>query len=208
MGSKGSGYFGHSREHGLHRKGIPTHSKGIQNTKYNVIKSKGKSKLTVGLPPYSKAQIKHISKLAEGKEWIAELNMVNGDILIDDIQVSKEINHSYLRWNKGDEAHNVGYIHYHPATLIPEFSAQDFVLAMEIHDIRENKHKYPYTIMGLVYPDKNGKLHLRMYAIKPKKDHKKKFEGREVTERDLQKEIKMLIKNKELMKLNNISGGL
>ena len=28
MGGKGSGYFGHSREHGLHRKGIPTTSKG------------------------------------------------------------------------------------------------------------------------------------------------------------------------------------
>ena len=81
------GWKGESRRHSLARKGI--------KTKYNVIKSKGKPKLKIGLPNYSSDQIKHLCQLAGGKEWIAELNMVNGDILIDDIQVSKEINHSY-----------------------------------------------------------------------------------------------------------------
>lgn len=190
---------GDSRRHSLARKGVKT-------SKYTV--SKGKPKLKVGLPSYSKEQIKHLSKLAQGKEWIAELNMVNGEILIDDIQVSKEINHSYLRWNKGDESHNVGYIHYHPKTLIPEFSAQDFVLALEIHEIRENKDKYPYTIMGLVYPDDKHKLHLRMYAINPKKDRKVMFEGKNITERDLKKELDTLVKNKELIKLHEMSGDL
>lgn len=201
MAGKGKGWHDDSRRHSLSRKGIKT-------AKYSMGKGKGKPKLKIGLPSYSKEQIKHISKLAQGKEWIAELNMVNGDILIDDIQISKEINHSYLRWNKGDESHNVGYIHYHPKTLIPEFSAQDFILAMEIHEIRENKEKYPFTIMGLVYPDDDGKLHLKMYAINPKKDHKPMFEGKEITERDLNKEIDMLVKNKELIKLHDMSGDL
>ena len=102
----------------------------------------------------------------------------------------------------------MGYIHFHPKTLIPEFSAQDFVLAMEIHEIRENKDKYPYTIMGLVYPDDNDNLKLRMYAINPKKDYRSKFEDREVTERDLKEEIDMMIQNQEMVKLNKISGGL
>lgn len=201
------GWKGESRRHSLARKGVKT-AKGITNSKYNVINSKGKPKLKIGLPDYSRDQIKHLCQLANGKEWIAELNMVNGDILIDDIQVSKEVDHSYLRWNKGDESHNVGYIHFHPKTLIPEFSAQDFVLAIEIHDIRGNKGNYPYTIMGLVYPDDNDKLHLRMYAINPKQDYKPMLEGREVTERDLKEEIDVMISNQELIKLNNISGDI
>lgn len=190
---------GESRRHSLAKKGIRT-------AKYSMIKSKGKEKLKIGLPSYSLEQLKHLSELSDGKEWIAELNIVKGDILIDDIQVSEEINHSYLRWNKGDEAHNVGYIHYHPKSLIPEFSAQDFVLAMEIHKIRENKDKQPYTLMGLVYPDDEDNLKIKIYAINPKKDFTHLFEGREVTERDLNKEIDTLMANKELMKLNNISG--
>lgn len=193
---------GESRKHSLARKGIRTASK------YSIKQSNGKPKLKVGLPQYTKEQIKYLCKLADGKEWIAELNITNGDILIDDIQVSKEINHSYLNWNKGDESHNVGYIHFHPKTLIPEFSAQDFVLALEIHNIRENKETYPYTLMGLVYPDDNDQLHTRIYALNPKEDRKALFEGKEVTERDLKKEIDMLIKNRELMKLHNVSGGL
>lgn len=201
MKKQGTGWKGESRRHSLARKGIKT-------SKYNVIPSKGKEKLQIGLPDYVREQIKHLSELSDGKEWIAELNMVNGDILVDDIQVSKEINHSYLRWNEGDESHNVGYIHYHPKTLIPEFSAQDFVLAMEIHNIRKNKEQYPYTLMGLVYPDDNDKLHLRIYAINPKKDYKYLFENKEVTEKDLDKEINMLLQSKEMMKLNNISGDL
>ena len=198
---------GESRRHSLARKGIKT-AKGIESPKYSVKTSEGKPKLKIGLPEYSREQIKHLCQLADGKEWIAELNMVNDEILIDDVQVSKEINQSYLRWNTGDEDYNVGYIHYHPKTLIPEFSAQDFVLAMEIHDIRENKDKYPYTLMGLVYPDDNDKLQLIIYAINPEKDYRSLFEGREVTERDLKEEINMLNKNKELMKLKNINGEL
>jgi len=196
-----------SRKHSLARRGIKTAS-GIPPSKYSTIQSDGKSKLKIGLPEYSKEQIKYLCQLAEGKEWIAELNMVNDDILIDDVQVSKEINHSYLRWNTGDEDYNVGYIHYHPKTLIPEFSAQDFVLALEIHEIRQNKDKYPYTLMGLVYPDDNDALHLRIYALNPNGNRKHLFEGREVTERDLKDDIDMLIKSKEMMKLNNISGGI
>lgn len=207
MKGQGSGWHGESRKHSLARKGIKT-AQGIESSKYTMKTTKGKPKLKVGLPEYSKEQIKHLCLLAEGKEWIAELNMINGDILIDDVQVSKEIDHSYLRWNDGDESSNVGYIHYHPKTLIPEFSAQDFVLAMEIHNIRENKKKYPYTLMGLVYPEENDQLSIRIYAINPKKDHKVLFEGKELTERDLQKEMDVLIKSKELMILNNISGGI
>jgi len=194
---------GESRRHSLARKGIKT-----STPYYSIdVKSDGRPKLRVGLPSYSRDLLRQLCDIAGDKEWIAELSMIKGNILIDDIQVSDEIDHSYLRWNKGDEANNVGYIHYHPPSLIPEFSAQDFVLALEIHDQRENKEKYPYTLMGLVYPDDGG-LHVKIYAINPKSDRRSLFEGKEVAERDLQKELNMLKGNGELIELNSIGGGL
>ena len=194
---------GESRRHSLARKGIKT------TDTYEVsIKSDGKPKLRVGLPSYSRDLLRQLCDIADDKEWIAELSMIKGNILIDDIQVSDEIDHSYLRWNKGDEANNVGYIHYHPPSLIPEFSAQDFVLALEIHDQRENKERYPFTLMGLVFPDDDNNLHVKMYALNPKKDRRAIFESKEVAERDLQKELNMLKDNGELVELNSISGGL
>ncbi|MCK4545030.1 hypothetical protein KAU43_05785 [candidate division WOR-3 bacterium] len=199
------GWKGESRRHSLSRKGIKTSK---DNEKYKFIRGKGNPTLKIELPDYTKKQIEHFSDLANREEWIAELDMVRGDILIDDLQVSDEMDASYLRWNKGDESKCVGYIHYHPNTLVPEFSAQDFILAMEIHNVRENKAKYPYTLMGLVYPDENDDLHVRIFALNPKKDRKYLFEGKVATERDLKKEIDMLIKNKEMMKLNHVSGGL
>ena len=199
MKKKGKGWHKESRRHSLS-------SKGIKSTqKYKVSKGKGKTKLSIGLPEYSKDMIKHITELADGKEWIAELNVVKGDIIIDDIQISEEIDHSYLRWNNGDEVHNVGYIHYHPETLIPEFSAQDFVLAFNIHDLRANKDEYPYTVMGLVYPD-GDKLKVKMYGVDPSKERVKEFEGLELVERDLKDKLECMEQKKELIRMENITG--
>lgn len=185
----------------MNRKGIKT-----ANAKYQY-SSRGKKKLKVALPDYSREVIKHITRISNGKEWIAELNMINGEIIIDDIQVSHEINHSYLHWDRDDESKNVGYIHYHPPTIIPEFSAQDFVLAMNIHELRHNKEHYPYTIMGLVYPD-GDKLKTRIYAINPDETKIEEFEGLVATEKDMKDKLDRMVENKELLKLKNLSGEL
>ena len=185
------GWKGNSHAHSLASKGI--------RTKYSY-KSKGNPKLSIGLPAYSKDRIEHIIKLADGKEWIAELKMMKGDIIIDDIQISDKLDQSFLHWTSGDEKTDVGYIHYHPPELIPEFSSQDFVLAFNIHQLRTNKDEYPYTIMGLVYPSGDGH-EIRMYGINPSKTKMEEFEGQMVTEKDLEETLTRMEASGELIKM-------
>lgn len=179
-------------------------SRGVK-TKYQMKQVKGKPKLKLGLPPYVKDQIKHLTEMADdgGKEWIAELSMINGDIIIDDVQVSKELDVSFLRWNHGDEDRNIGYIHYHPAELIPEFTTQDFILAYEIHKLRKNKENMPYTIMGLIYPE-NGELVIVLYGINPSKTGVENFEGLIAVESDMRDTLDKMKENKELIEMREI----
>lgn len=188
------GWHGNKQAHSLASRGI--------KSKYQY-SSSGKPRLAIGLPDYTKERIKHITELADGKEWIAELKMLKGDIIIDDIQISEIIDQSFLHWNTGDEETDVGYIHYHPPELIPEFSAQDFVLAINVHEMRNNTEKYPYTLMGLVVPEKDG-LKTIIYAINPKKGRKSDFEGKMVVESDLKDVLDEMIESKELLKLREI----
>lgn len=193
-----------SRRHGLASKGIPT----ARSRKYQVSGTQQKPKLKIGLPSYTHEQIRYISHISNGKEWIAEIKMVNGNLFIDDIQISKKIDKSFLHWTYGDESNNVGYIHLHPKGIMPEFSAEDFILAFTIHEKRENKKNYPYTIMGVVYPE-NDKLIIKLYAVKPKAETIKQFElyrGTKFIERDIQDKLDKMEENKELIKLHEISG--
>lgn len=173
-------------------------AKGVK-TKY-IYRAHGNPKLAVALPSYSEERIKHITSLSdEGqKEWIAEMIILNGEVIIDDIRPSEILDKSNLHWTLGDDKRDVGYIHYHPPQLIPEFSAQDFVLAINVHNLRTNKNKYPYTIMGLVYPDGN-KLKVRLYGIKPKQNRIKQFEGLVATESDMKETLEKMKKSGELI---------
>ena len=189
------GWHGKRQAHSLASKGIKS------KYQYN---SSGKPKLTVGLPDYTRERVKHITDLSDGKEWIAELKLLKEDIIIDDIQISESLDQSFLHWNDGDEETDVGYIHYHPPELIPEFSAQDFVLAINVHEMRKNKEKYPYTLMGLVYPEKD-KLKIVIYGINPKKGRKSDFEGKMVVESDLKDVLDEMVENKELLKMRDIN---
>lgn len=200
------GWHNESARHAKARRGIKT------SYRY---KSQGKHNLSIKLPTYTKDKLKQLIRISNGNEWIAELVILNGEIIIDDVQISDRIDHSQLRWNDGDEKTNVGYIHYHPETLIPEFTSTDFILAFNMHKMRINKDKYPYTVMGLVYPeDKNHKIVL--YAVNPKKGREKDFmaavmEKGKLTykpmvcvESDMKETINDMIKSKELIKLNEV----
>jgi hypothetical protein len=185
-----------SRRHGLASKGIRTSD--ISPTYHYM--ANGKPALKVGLPSYTREQLKSLNDLAAGKEWIAELIAIKGVIFIDDVQISDTVDKSWLRWDKGDEKRDIGYIHFHPPGIIPEFSAQDFVLAMNVHNLRTNRKDYPYTIMGLVYP-KDNELMIVLYGINASKSRMKEFEGKEMVESQLKNIIDDMVKNKELLKL-------
>lgn len=194
----GKGWKREKQRHSLAAKGI--------SSSYQ-LKVQGKPHLAIRLPKYARDQIKQLTQMAHDgqKEWIAEFTIINGDIIINDVQISEEIDHSYLKWDTGDEKNNIGYIHFHPQILIPEFSEQDFVLAMNLHDMRKNKEAYPYTLMGLVYPDK-GKLVIRLYAMKPNNGRAKDFNGENNnTEANLQPLLNEMMNTQELLKLKEVS---
>lgn len=200
---KRKGWSGESQRHSLSAKGI--------QSSYNY-SAKGKPRLIIGLPSYTKEKLKMLNEIANGKEWIAELIIVNESIFIDDIRVSDQHAKSWLNWNSGDDLRDVGYIHYHPPGIIPEFSAQDFILVSEVHKLRKNKEKYPYTIMGLVYP-KGEDLQVILYGYNGSKSRQKDFEtkdakgsivAKELVESDMQDIIDDMIKKKELLKLSEV----
>lgn len=179
-------------------------SKGIPN-RY-ILNSQGKPKIKVGLPKYFIDQIKYLIKTADNNEWIAEIVSLNGLITIDDVQISDKMDYSELRWNKGDEKRAIGYIHYHPKGLIKEFSAEDFVLTCTIHDLRDNKTEYPYTIMGVIHhhDDKKNKYSVQLYAVKPNPNRSKQFEKESGTESSFSSIIDDMKKNNEILKMKEV----
>lgn len=188
-------WLGERQRHAMSAKGILT-----KDYCYN---AHGKKELGIYLPAYTADRVKHINKITDGKEWIAELSIINGYIIIDDIQASDKIDYSQLRWNIGDDMRDIGYIHLHPQGIIPDFSSTDFVLAINIHKLRKNKKKYPYTIMGVVYP-KNNKTVIRLYGINPKSGRIKDFENLKVTESHLGFVLDDMISTKELIKMKEV----
>jgi len=178
-------------------------ARGVTSSTYQY-NAHGKRVLKIGLPSYTKEEVKHLSEIAQGKEWIAELSMLNGHIIIDDVQISDKLDYSELRWNIGDDVRDVGYIHYHPPGIIPEFSSEDFVLAFQIHKLRKNCKDYPYTIMGLVYPSKTG-FKMRLYGVKPSDSRMKQLEGVHSVESSFNNVLEDMIHNGELIKMKEVS---
>lgn len=178
-------------------------ARGITSSTYQY-NAHGKQILEVELPSYTADKVRLLTKIAQGKEWIAELSILNGYIIIDDVQVSDKIDYSELRWNIGDDIRDIGYIHYHPPGIVPEFSSEDFVLAFKVHNLRKQKEKYPYTIMGLVHPSENG-FKMRLYGVKPSDGRMKQFEGLHTVESNLSGILMEMEHNDELIKMKEVS---
>jgi len=155
------------------------------------------------LEDYISNQIKHYIKASNGKEWIAEIIEINGNVMLNDVQFSDKTDYSELKWDMEDDMKVIGYIHYHPPGIKEEFSAQDFELASTIHNLRKNKEKYTYTIMGVVSKDYNDKITAKFYGIKPKKPFKVKDMEVKV-ESDFKDKLDKMEQNQELIKIKEM----
>ena len=107
-----------------------------------------------------------LSRESGTNEWIADLDLKGSNLVIRDVQHGTHTT-SYMLFDKTDEKENVGYIHYHPPGVYPHFSTNDYLLTTKVHNLRKNKDKMQYTLMGLVTPATGGKYHIRIYALKP-----------------------------------------
>ena len=149
-----NGWYNEPQRHSMAAKGIKTAQNSIKTEK---------------LKDYIINQIKHFNEIADGKEWIAEIMSINGHILLNDVQFSDKTDYSELKWDVEDDERVIGYIHYHPPGIMDEFSAQDFELACTVHNLRKNKDKFTYTIMGVITLNGNNKITAKFYAFKPNK---------------------------------------
>jgi len=166
MPKKSKGWAKEPRRHALSAYGIPN-----KITKKKTAATQVTGKL---FPQHVLEQIKEYNEIADGREWIAEFDLVNGSILMNDFQFSDDVDASYLNWDgERDSIYNVGYIHYHPDNLVPMFTAQDFVLGCRLHNMRTegSKEKLGYTLMGLVVKDR-----IILIAVKPGEKRQKQFE--------------------------------
>ena len=90
MGGKGSGYFGHSREHGLHRKGIPTASRGKINA-INQLKKKSSNEFNIASKNLKNDKWNNIT-FTRGKNKLYTVIKIDNDL----------INVSYIEADKKD----------------------------------------------------------------------------------------------------------
>lgn len=153
--------------------------------------------------------IREYNEISDGKEWIAEFDLVRGNVILNDVQFSDDVDASYLKWDgERDSAHNVGYVHYHPGNLVPKFTAQDFVLGCKLHGLRggDTIHKMPYTLMGLVLPDR-----IVLIAIKPRAHRMEQFrecvasDGTPDTVQRLNNIVGEMQKRGEIVRFNDLS---
>jgi len=188
--TKRSGWFGEPHRHSLSAMGVKT-----KKLKPKPEEFKAYIKASATLEGLLK-----LNKQAGDKEWIAEFDMVDGSILINDVRMDGTRDASFLKWDEGvDTKHNVGYIHYHPKHLFPLFTAQDFVLSCRVHDSRENKDIYPMTLMGLVTDNR-----LIVLGVKPNKRRETEFsmmtavDGMPRTTKELENMVSEMKKSGEL----------
>ena len=159
--------------------------------------------------PDTLARVRRHNSISPDKEWIAELDLVNGNIIMNDDQFSDEVNMSWLKWDEGrDDDINVGYIHYHPDNLVPLFTAQDFVLGAKLHELRSrgNKGRFPYTLMGLVLDNR-----ILLVAINPRPYRIRQFsecvptDGLDATTDKLENIVGEMQKRGELVRYRDIN---
>lgn len=203
--AKNNGWPREPRRHALASRGIS--SKGQVPVSREI--EKGTEVPRFLFPPHVLEQIKQYNEIADGREWIAEFDLVNGSIIMNDFQFSSDVDASYLNWDgKRDSIYNVGYIHYHPKNLAPLFTAQDFVLGCKLHKMRSkgSKQKIGYTLMGLVVHDR-----IILVAVKPEETREKQFEsliatdGTAETAMELRRMVADMQGGGELIRFNDIS---
>lgn len=175
---KAKGWYGHPNAHALASQGIKTTAKAKPSSMGEGL-ALVNTFLSLGaggrLRADAFAKMKEYNDEVSNKtEWIADLDMNDdGEIVISDVQFSKKVDESQMNWNEDvthkdsypDPDHCVGYIHSHPPTVDPRPSAQDFILALTVDDLRleANKQQHPQTMFGVVTADK-----VKFFAVAPK----------------------------------------
>lgn len=170
--TNGKGWHGDSYKHALASHGVSLKS----NSKSVIIKSM--QILNSAIEKTARGRIREKVEEANEEvnhknEWIGDLDLnEDTEVVLTDIQQSDEPDESELNWNNDithkdpypDPEHCIGYLHYHPPSVDPRASVQDFILALTIHEMRsdKNKEKHPETIFGVVTDDKT-----KYYAINP-----------------------------------------
>ncbi len=206
MRRKGRGWWGHPYSHAVASRGHKLKSKGKTGL---ILKSLMSLENTVD-SAFGRQKIKEMNARAKGKEWIADLDMYNGEIIINDERFSNHDNESTMNWNEhitNDDRHPdpencVGYIHYHPPSVYETPTAQDYILALSIHQRRNlnNKNKHPPTIFVTTTDDEYKEV-----RVCPKSENIKEYltklsEVQNID--DDQKYFKSLNNIKENMKQN------
>ncbi len=118
------------------------------------------------------------------KEWIADLDYGKPYIYINDSVISDKTDESELDWRetitneekeRGEETdpnNCIGYIHYHPKGVDKRPTAQDFILALNIDEMRneDNKDRFRPTTFGVVRDDS-----LRFFFLTPSDEQRKEL---------------------------------
>lgn len=133
-------------------------------------------------PENMKTIMDYVKRTNNEVEWICDVDLKeDGTIRLDDGQMDGSTDESFLSWDPDDPELNIGYFHSHPPDVFNWFSSTDFILVIKIHNLRtrENKERFPWTFMGLVSENNEGKFTLQMVAVKPEPGREKQFQGLE-----------------------------
>ena len=194
------GWYGEPVRHGLASRGIKTSTKedksinkigdflddlNLKNL-YHLAALGIRTDERLKLSDSKTQEILDLNERAEHEyEWIADLDIdEDGNIYINDEVISEEHDSADMNWQEHVTADDyadpevcVGYIHYHPKTVDEKETAQDYILALTIDDLRDesNKDRFRPTVFGLVRDD-----WVKFYYLTPcvdsKVNYKKKLE--------------------------------
>lgn len=208
------GWFDQPQRHALASKGIQT-ANSLSQSKINQSREEIQH-----LSDCGRKQIKALIEKSDGNEWIADLDLHNGEIMIYDEQISDKPDESVMNWDEHitqqqphtDPEFNVGYIHYHPPVVDERPTAQDFILGLSVDKRRldENKKRFEPTVFGLVTDDE-----IKFYYLTPKSEKQREEyidKLKEIQDENLSdseyfgglKEIKEEMKNDGILYKNKI----
>lgn len=181
-----SGWFGESARHALARKGIRTTEERFRFRRFHY---------------KNRSRFRDLNKQTKGKkEWIADLDLRNGEIVMQDVQLDGSLTSSFMSWDSDDPQFNHGFIHYHPPGTHPRLTAQDYLLGAEVHKMKKDQTKPTY--IGLVTDN-----HVRILAYLPQQDRTKELTDLEAVEnnfryfRQLDKIERQMRKNGETVRV-------
>lgn len=163
------GWFNDPYKHALASKGIQT-ANSLTQSKIDQSREEIKH-----LSDCGRNEIKALIEKSDGNEWIADLDLHDGEIMIYDEQISDKSDESIMNWDDSitrkepetDPEFNIGYIHYHPPVVDERPTAQDFILGLSVDKRRldENKERFEPTVFGLVTDDD-----IKFYYLTPKSE--------------------------------------